>query len=197
MSNSINENDFQIDFSNKIGHYIGMYLISAYFDEESNRVLQGYIDEIAKVTGNDFMTKNHVPPHFTLSAIEARDAEVLVPAFEALDAEFKSGQIEFVTIGQLMPQVIYAAPYLNGYLMDLSQVIYDRFKDIPETTVSKYYKPLSWLPHSTLGKMLAPDQMLAAVKVTSDFKPFTAKVVKIGLAKVNPHEDVRIIKREE
>ena len=197
MSNSINENDFQIDFSAKIGHYIGMYLISAYFDDESNRVLQGYIDEIAKVTGNDFMTKNHVPPHLTVSSIEARGAEVLVPAFETLEEDFKSGRIDFVTIGQLMPQVIYAAPYLNEYLMDLSQMVYDRFKDIPETTVSNYYRPLSWLPHATLGKMLTPDQMFEAVKITHTFKPFSARVTKLGLSKVNPHEDVRIIKREE
>ena len=31
------------------------YLISAYFDEETNHTLSGYIRETANVSGNDFM----------------------------------------------------------------------------------------------------------------------------------------------
>ena len=100
-----------------------MYLVSAYFDSETNKILQGYINKIAAATGNDFMVKNNVPPHLTLSAIEARGVDVL-------------------------------------------------------------------LPHITLAKTLTREQMLDAVKVMQDFKSIKAKIVKIGLAKVNPHEDV-------
>ena len=89
-----------------------------------------------------------------------------------------------------MPQVIYAAPYLNDYLSTLEQRVFDCLSGIPETTVSNYYKPFSWLPHITLAKTLSREQMLDAVKVMQDFKSIKANVVKIGLAKVNPHEDV-------
>ena len=61
-----------------------MYLISAYFDKKTTKILQKYIDRIARETGNIFMTQNHVPPHMTISAIEARTVEVLVPAMDAL-----------------------------------------------------------------------------------------------------------------
>lgn len=167
-----------------------MYLISAYFDENTNRILQQYIDDIAAASGNRFMVDNHVPPHLTLSAIEAKSVDVLVPAFENLRGKITTGEIEIVTIGQIMPKVIYAAPYLNSYLNELSNEVFNAFVDIPETTISKYYKPLSWLPHITLGKTLTTSQMQEAFKVTQDFKPFTGQIVKIGLAKVNPHEDV-------
>ena len=167
-----------------------MYLVSAYFDNETNKILQGYINKIAAVTGNDFMVKNNVPPHLTLSAIEARGVDVLLPAFDSLAGEIKQGEISIITVGQLMPQVIYAAPYLNDYLSTLEQRVFDCLAGIPETTVSNYYKPLSWLPHITLAKTLTREQMLDAVKVTQDFKSIKAKIVKIGLAKVNPHEDV-------
>lgn len=167
-----------------------MYLVSAYFDNETNKILQGYINKIAAATGNDFMVKNNVPPHLTLSAIEARGVDVLLPAFESLAGEIKQGEISIITVGQLMPQVIYVAPYLNDYLSTLEQSVFDCLAGIPETTVSNYYKPFSWLPHITLAKTLTREQMLDAVKVMQDFKSIRAKIVKIGLAKVNPHEDV-------
>ncbi len=170
-----------------------MYLVSAYFDSETNKILQGYINKIAAVTGNDFMVKNNVPPHLTLSAIEARGVDVLIPAFDSLVGEIKQGEMSIITVGQLMPQVIYVAPYLNEYLSTLEQSVFDCLSEIPETTVSNYYRPLSWLPHITLAKTLTREQMLEAIKGLQDFKSIKANVVKIGLAKVNPHQDVREI----
>jgi 2'-5' RNA ligase len=170
-----------------------MYLISAYFDENTNRVLQGYIEKVAKVTGNDFMVANHVPPHLTLSAIEARSVDVLVPAFEKLDSKISRGDISLITVGQLMPKVLYVSPYLNEYLQNLEQQVFDCFKDIPNTTISSCYRPFSWLPHITLAKTLTREQMLAAVQTMVDFKRLDASIVGLGLAKVNPHQDVRLI----
>ena len=74
-----------------------MYLISAYFDENTNRVLQRYIDRIADVTGNDFMTRNHVPPHMTISSVEARDPEVLLPVFESLRGRIHPGSVQRIS----------------------------------------------------------------------------------------------------
>ena len=167
-----------------------MYLVSAYFDSETNKILQGYINKIAAVTGNDFMVKNNVPPHLTLSATEARGVDVLIPAFDSLVGEIKQGEMSIITVGQLMPQVIYVAPYLNEYLSTLEQSVFDWLSEIPEVAVSNYYKPLSWLPHITLAKTLTREQMLEAIKILQDFKSIKANVVKIGLAKVNPHQDV-------
>ena len=171
-----------------------MYLVSAYFDDETNKILQGYINRIAAATGNEFMVANHVPPHLTLSAIEARGVEVLMPAFETLEGQLYKGEISIITVGQLMPRVIYAAPYLNEYLQEVEQRIYDSFKGIPETTISRYYRPFSWLPHITLGKTMSPEQMLEAVRVMEDFKSINGSIVRIGLAKVNPHQDVKEIR---
>ena len=76
-------------------------------------------------------------------------------------------------------------------LFDLSGEIYKAFCDIPETTLSEYYKPFSWLPHITLGKTLDKVQMQKAFQTMQEnFIPFTARFGEIGLAKVNPHEDV-------
>ena len=168
-----------------------MYLISVYFDDKSNRILQRYIDRIAGETGNRFMTEHNVPPHMTISSVEAKSVEVLKPAFATLQGEIACGEMRFVSMGQLLPYVFYLTPVMNDYLWKLSGQVYDVFREIPQTRISKYYQPSSWLPHVTLGKCLTHRQMQAAFALMQDsFVPFTAKVTQIGLAKVNPHEDV-------
>lgn len=168
-----------------------MYLISVYFDEKTNKILKRYIDKIAESTGNDFMVSHKVPPHMTISAIEARNVDSLVSTFSSLESRLTDGTIDVVTVGQLFPYVIYGGVVMNEYLLDLSNLVYKAFKDIPDTSISKYYQPLSWLPHITLGKTLDKDQMMKAFCVMQEnFVPINARVTQIGLAKVNPHEDV-------
>ena len=39
-----------------------MYLVSIYFDENTNKKLQQYINKVAEQTGNTFMLDEKVPP---------------------------------------------------------------------------------------------------------------------------------------
>ena len=55
-----------------------MYLVSVYFDKTAVHILQRYINKIAEKTGNSFMVDNNVPPHMTISAIEARSEYALL-----------------------------------------------------------------------------------------------------------------------
>ena len=117
--------------------------------------------------------------------------EQRLPELESGNLFIHPGNIQFVSIGQFFPYVMYVTPVLNEYLMDLQNKIYDAVKNIPETSVSRFYQPYSWLPHVTLGKKLDKNQMMTAFDVMrNNFAPFEAKVTGIGLAKVNPHEDV-------
>lgn len=168
-----------------------MYLVSVYFDEKTNKILNRWIHLIAEKTGNDFMTLSNVPPHMTLSSIEARSVDVLTEPIEMLCGKLNKGDVSFVSTGQLMPYVFFAMPVLNDYLQELSNRVYESVKNIPKTSVSRYYQPGSWLPHVTLGKTLTKEQMRTAFAIMQEqFQPFTATVTEIGLAKVNPHEDV-------
>ena len=72
-------------------------------------------------------------PHLTISAIEARNVDVLIPAFEKVcrgklqpleEKSVANNTINIVSVGQLFPRVIYAAPVLNEYMMNLSISIY-------------------------------------------------------------------------
>ncbi len=168
-----------------------MYLITAYFDEQTNRKINQYITKIAEQTGNTFMTDNHVPPHLTILAMEARSEAVLIPYMERLGQNLKSGSVQLVSVGALFPYVLYMTPVLNEYLQVMSQTIYDAFIEIPEVNVSRFYQPMQWLPHITLGKTLTKEQMRSAFQIMQEgFAPFEGKIVRIGLAKTNPHEDI-------
>ena len=177
-----------------------MYLISAYFDENTNEILKHLQQKIVDKTGNDFMIRNNVMPHLTISAIEARDVDVLIPAFEKVcrgklqpleEKSVANNTINIVSVGQLFPRVIYAAPVLNEYMMNLSISIYNEFTTIPETNISKFYQPYSWMPHITLGKCLDKEQMRQAFAVLQDlFMPIDGWIAKIGLSTVNPYREV-------
>lgn len=171
-----------------------MYLVSVYFDDTTNKKLDRLINRIAEKTGNTFMTDNHVPPHMTISSIEARNAEVLIPYVKGTGGKLNSGTIKFVSAGMFFPYVMYVTPVLNMYLQDMIKVIYEAVADIDEVTVSKLYRPMQILPHVTLGKKLTKEQMKIAFDVVQDgFVPFEGRVISIGLAKANPHEDVLMI----
>lgn len=168
-----------------------MYLISAYFDDAANRKIERYIFRIAEKTGNTFMTENQVPPHLTVSALEARDTRILLPYIPKLESKIPGGELQFVSVGSFFPYVLYMTPVLNEYLQNLSGIVYDAMSGIEGVSVSRYYRPMQWLPHITLGKTLTKEQMREAFAVMQDgFAPFTGRITEIGLAKVNPHEDV-------
>ena len=168
-----------------------MYLISLYFDDGTNRILQRHIKRVAEKSGNTFMTDNNVPPHMTVAALEARSAAELIPAFTSLEGMVTGGEVNFVTVGQLFPYVIYASPVLNEYLQEMSEKVHSCFKDLEGVSESRYYLPGSWLPHVTIGKTLERQQMrLAFESLQENFAPFSGMVTAIGLASVNPHTDV-------
>ncbi|MDO4507740.1 MAG: hypothetical protein Q4B64_12410, partial [Spirochaetales bacterium] len=85
-----------------------MYLVTAYFDNQTSLALGRIIDDTAEFTGNDFMTANHIPPHLTLLQFHSKaDAKKIISAFEnaivtdcKIDVSFKKCQAE-------IPHVVY------------------------------------------------------------------------------------------
>lgn len=175
----------------KAGIYHMGYLISAYFDRESNRTLSRYIREIARAAGNDFMVENMVPPHLTVSFFEAPDEESAKTIFREIQGDLKPGEILIPSAGAFFPNVIYAEAVQNAYLFELSNAVNEVLKRHDEVKVSRYYRHLSWIPHVTLGKTLDPGQMRAAFEyLQKHFSPLTVKAERFGLAKTNPHREI-------
>lgn len=149
------------------------------------------MNQIAEKTGNAFMTENHVPPHMTISSVEARNGELLIPHVEHLKEQLLQDRLQFVSVGMFFPYVIYLTPVLNRYLQEMSETVYEAVSGIDEVSVSRFYQPMQWLPHITLGKKLSKEEMRHAFEIMQDgFAPFHGTITAIGLAKTNPHEDI-------
>ena len=168
-----------------------MYLISIYFDEKTNKRIQQYIDKVAEKTGNTFMLDGKVPPHITISAFETQDEAAAIESLERAVARLRQGTLEWVSVGQFFPYVIYLIPVLNEYLHEMSAIVNDELSNKSGIKISSYYRPFQWLPHTTIAKKLSKDEMRIAFEVLQDsFGMFEGEVVKIGLAKPNPHRDI-------
>lgn len=177
-----------------------MYLISIYFDEKTEQAMQAYINQIAKATGNSFMLDGSIPPHITLLGFQAKDESKVIELLDKHIDEIMSGYIYFAAIGEFKGQVIYAHPILNEYLSKLFEQVYNIYKENNDITFSKFYIPNNWIPHMSIGKHLDEEQIIEAFKVlVKQFVPMEATVARIGIAKTNPHRDIKIydLKRYE
>ena len=170
-----------------------MYLISIYFDEQTNKRITQYIHQVAKKSGNTFMLDGNVPPHITISSFETRNEEKVIQVLERKLPELKRGTLQWASVGVFLPYVIYLAPVLNEYLHNLSLCIYKSVVEVEDTTISRFYRPLQWMPHTTIGKKLSKEEMSKAFEVLQNqFGVFSGQVTKIGLAKTNPYEELCI-----
>lgn len=172
-----------------------MYLITGYFDDTTGNILKHHIEEIASITGNAYMTDNHIPPHMTLCMLEARDVGVLIPGFRQFAEASRSCEVIIASVGMLFPYVMYAAPVPNEELMNMSQRLTEIYGSVADVSIARYYTTDHWMPHITLAKRLDGAQMQRALaKMRDSFTPFIGRIVEVGLSEVNPHRDVERIR---
>ena len=171
-----------------------MYLISVYFDETTEKRINGYMKQIEKATGNTLMTQGNIPPHITVAAFQTESEDDAREIFLRKKEELESGKIQWVSVGSFLPGVIYITPVLNEYLHHLVETYYKEITGREGVKIDHRYMPFSWLPHSTLAKHLSKEQLTIAFEVMQkQFTPLEGKVTKIGLSKTKPYEDLEII----
>ena len=168
-----------------------MNILSIYIEEKTDKKIQQYIDKVAECTGNTFMLDGSVPPHITISAFETQNEKAVIEALERAVARFRQGTLEWVSVGQFFPYVIFLIPVLSEYLHEMSTIVNDELSNTNGIKISPYYRPFQWLPHTTIAKKLTKEQMQTAFEVLQNsFGMFEGEVVRIGLAKPNPHHDI-------
>ena len=168
-----------------------MYLVSVYFDEKTEERIRSYIKQVATKTGNKFMMDGNVPPHITISSFETTDETAAIECVKACANALLKGEVHFATVGEFFPYVIYIAPVLNEYLHKMSVEVYKSVTSISDVSVSQFYRPLQWIPHTTIGKKLSKEEMKVAFEILQNqFGDFRGTVTRIGLAKTNPYENL-------
>lgn len=168
-----------------------MYLISIYFDEKTEKLMQNYIKQVADKTGNLFMIDGKVPPHITIAAFESKDETIAMQVFQKCTQKMWQDTLQWVSVATFLPYVIYLAPVLNRYLHDLVSICDEELGRYRDVKISSKYRPFHWMPHTTIGKTLSQEQLQTAFQeLTKQFAPFSGTVVRVGLAKTNPYREI-------
>lgn len=170
-----------------------MYTISIYFDEKTNKIIQQYINLIAKKSGNTYMLDNQVPPHITLSAFDTQNELAVIELVENMAKTWKCGKLQWVSVGAFMPYVVYLAPVLNRYLFELSKEIYEKLNVIGGVSIRRCYQPFQWLPHTTIAKMLSKEEMITVFQIMhNSFGVLEGMAVRVAVTKTDPHMDIAV-----
>lgn len=152
-----------------------MYLISLYFDKQTEKRIQYLIERVAKVSGNRYLLEHQIPPHLTVGMVSEVD--------NLEQIQLTGGKVQFVSIGMFKTNTIFLQPVLNEYLYHISTQI--------QQVEGSRYQMFHWIPHVTIGKRFTREEQLAAVALLQkEFGIFEGTVTRIGLAKTQPYEDI-------
>lgn len=167
------------------------YAVTLEFDEETEKVIQTLIDEVAKKTGCDYMKQINIPPHVTVCALVSDKEEALFKEMENVVKQIRKGRIWFANIGVFNPLVIYLGPVLNEYLQNTCSLVNERLLKYADVGNRGRYLPNQWVPHAAIAVKLNPAALQEAFAIVQEtFTAFEAKVEKIVLAKTEPYGEL-------
>ena len=168
------------------------YAVTLEFDRETENKIQELIDEVAKVTGCDYMKQSKVPPHVTVSALVSDDEESLLLEMEKIAETMNKEFLWFANIGVFNPFVIYLGPVMNEFLQNTCRTVNERLLQYAEVGNRGRYLPNQWVPHAGIAVKLTPEALKEAFAIVQEkFSAFGATVEKIVLVRAEPYEELR------
>ena len=87
------------------------YAVTLEFDRETEIKIQELIDEVARVTGCDYMKQAKIPPHVTVSALEGDNEAALLSEMESIAETMNKGSVFFANIRNVDDGMVH------GYLV--------------------------------------------------------------------------------
>ncbi len=168
------------------------YAVTLEFDKETHNKIQEMIDEVARVTGCDYMKKSKIPPHVTVSALESDNESALLSEMEDIAASMNKGSVSFANIGVFNPLVIYLGPVMNEFLQDICRTVNERLLKYGEVGNRGRYMPNQWVPHAGIAVKLTPETLKEAFAIVQEkFSAFGAMAERIVLARAEPYEELK------
>lgn len=165
------------------------YAVTLEFDKESEAKIQDMIDEVAKITGCDYMKQLKIPPHVTVSALVSDNEAALLSEMNDIAEAMHKDFVWFVNIGVFNPFVIYLGPVMNEFLQDTCRKVNERLLKYADAGNRGQYLPNQWIPHAAIAVKLSPETLKEAFAVVQEkFSAFGATAEKIVLARAEPYE---------
>lgn len=168
------------------------YAVTLEFDKESEQKIQEMIDEVALVTGCDYMKRSKIPPHITVCALMGENTEALIGELDDIAANMGQNTVSFANIGVFNPLVIYIGPVMNEFLLSTCQTVNERLLKLAEVGNKGRYLPFQWVPHAGIAVKLTPEALPVAFSIVQKkFSAFEAKVERLVLANGEPYEEIK------
>lgn len=166
------------------------YAIILRFDDITEQKVLHLINDIANASSNTYMVKQEIPPHVSLTVFSKENET----GIQSIIMDFAKGlnhfDIEFNSIAVFNPYVIFLAPVVTSYLINLSSDITSKISPVA-SKMNDYYLPNQWVPHMALGVKMNAEELLKAFNTLQrEFQPFYGKVIKIALAECEPYREV-------
>lgn len=174
------------------------YAVTLEFDKETENKIQEMIDEVARVTGCDYMKQSKIPPHVTVSALVSDNETALLSEMECVAEAMHKDFIWFANIGVFNPLVIYLGPVMNEFLQSTCRTVNERLLQYAEVGNRGRYLPNQWVPHAAIAVKLTPEALKEAFTIVQEkFSAFGATAEKIVLARAEPYEELKSWKLKE
>jgi hypothetical protein len=172
------------------------YAIVLYFDEKTEKIINSLIKKISNKTGNKYMVDNKIPPHITISLFHYDGKiDTVMEIIENNISFFHKNNITTTSIGIFNPSVLFIAPVINDYLLELNKRINEIINVNDKILLDKNYIENQWIPHISLGVKLNEKESINGVKtLVENFKILDIRIDKVGFAKCNPYKDIKIWK---
>ena len=168
------------------------YAVTLEFDKETENKIQELIDDVAKITGCDYMKQSKIPPHITVSARVSDNEQALVSEMESIAEAMKKDYIWFANIGVFNPLVIYLGPVMNEFLHSTCKTVNERLLKYADVGNRGNYLPFQWVPHAAIAVKLTSETLKDAFAIVQEkFTSFGAFAEKIVLARAEPYEELR------
>lgn len=168
------------------------YAVTLEFDKETENRIQELIDEVAKVTGCDYMKQSKIPPHVTVSALVSDHEEALLSEMKNIAESMNKDLVWFANIGVFNPLVIYLGPVMNDFLQNTCRTVNEKLLKYAAVGNRGHYLPNQWVPHAAIAVKLTPDALKAAFAIVQEkFSAFGATAEKIVLARAEPYEELK------
>lgn len=166
------------------------YALVYEFDSESTEHLKNIMREVAKVTGNDFMIKENIPPHITIGCFETESEALFINMIECGLKDIRSNTITLSSIGVFKPSVVYIAPTLNQFLQESCECFFDYCHEIATPSDENHYVPHQWVPHIAIT--ITNENIIQGIeKCIEMFEPCDITVEKLTLVRCDPYTEIK------
>jgi len=150
------------------------------------------INAIANTEVNKYMIDTKIPPHITISFFCTEEIGKIQSMLDNHYSDFTVGNVTWASLGVFVPNVLFAAPVMNEYLLKACETANQLVKQFADIADDGHYLPNQWVPHTTLATKLNPDELKIAFNTAlQHFSAFTGICNRLTLAQCNPFKKLK------